>query len=450
MRKMSSFSIEEISEESFSTLDESMERPAFEKEEYIDILGRFKNIFEEDCKMTNKSFNQSGENSNYFTEDEEEEIKLNLFELDNDDLEENKDFKASTKIFKIRSKHNDRIYQKFKVEIFEEPDIIVNNLTEEINAKEEKNTNDTISLDMSDEMDKEEINKITLSNLEVENFIPVRTSYNLNGNYQNYLGMIMESIPVLLEQDYTNFINERKVHLPELKENKKTLLLDLDETLIHADFEEKFPVHDKEITFFEDGEEYKVNINLRPKVKEFLKKVSELFEVIVFTAGIKEYADAVLDFLDPEKSLIKHRLYRNSCICVNNAVHIKDLRIFSNRNLENIFIVDNSFYSFVNQPDNGILINSFYHNKDDNELINLFYYLRNYLLSSEDVRKSNEQIFNFKTMTEKARRNKSLRRYWYHLYLFLINEKLKIEIYSYFLKFFIDWLLVFKDFRDFW
>ena len=443
MRKMSNFAIEEITEESFSTLDESIERPslAFDKEEFFDILGKFKYIFEEDCNIRkNKEYKNDKFSSFLFEDEEEEEMKVNIpafdkdefLELDFNDNSDLKDFRAFKKIFKIKSKNNDRIYQKFKVEIFEEEEenenengkdysnyLFNNSKTQELtkiegNLVDDNYNNSFASINLALGNKDIEFEKDFLKeNLEVDNFQAVPSSFNYNGNYQNYLGRIMESIPVLLMQDYSNLINQRKVNLSdiEISKNKKTLILDLDETLVHSDFDENYKNHDKEITFILNNEEFKVNIILRPKVKEFLKKVNELFEVIVFTAGIKEYADAVLNYLDPENKIFKHRFYRDSCICVNDCIHIKDLRIFSNRKLQNLVIVDNSFYSFVNQPDNGILINSFYQNDKDNELINLFNYLNNYILNAEDVRCSNESIFNFKSMSEKSRRNESLRRY---------------------------------------
>jgi CTD small phosphatase-like protein 2 len=56
------------------------------------------------------------------------------------------------------------------------------------------------------------------------------------------------------------------------------------------------------------------------------------FEIIVFTASQQEYADAILDELDPEKEIFQHRLYRHHCWVLENQMHVKDIRII-NRNL---------------------------------------------------------------------------------------------------------------------
>lgn len=99
----------------------------------------------------------------------------------------------------------------------------------------------------------------------------------------------------------------------------------------------------------------KLYMNIRPYAIECLKKASKHFEVIVFTASKKCYADAVLDYLDPSHEYIHHRLYRNDCT-FNEGVYIKDLRIFGDRKLQDMVIVDNALYSFAYQLDNGIPI----------------------------------------------------------------------------------------------
>ena len=67
---------------------------------------------------------------------------------------------------------------------------------------------------------------------------------------------------------------------------------------------------------------------------------------MIFTASHQSYADVVLDYLDPKRELIEHRLYRDSCIVTEEGVYIKDLRIIKNRNLKEVVIIDNAVYSF--------------------------------------------------------------------------------------------------------
>jgi len=64
-------------------------------------------------------------------------------------------------------------------------------------------------------------------------------------------------------------------------------------------------------------------------------------EIIVFTASEQNYADPVLDLIDPAHKIFDYRLYWDKCIRTPDRKGIKDLRIFQNRSLKNIVLVDN-------------------------------------------------------------------------------------------------------------
>lgn len=120
---------------------------------------------------------------------------------------------------------------------------------------------------------------------------------------------------------------------------------------------------------------------------------------MVFTASHKAYADVVLDHLDPERSLIQYRLYRDHCIRTEEGIYIKDLRIITNRQLKDLIIVDNAVYSFGYQLDNGIPIIPFYDDKSDEELMHLIFYI-NCLANCQDVREQNRKAFQLKDLQE--------------------------------------------------
>lgn len=63
-----------------------------------------------------------------------------------------------------------------------------------------------------------------------------------------------------------------------------TLVLDLDETLIHANIHSGYG-YDFKITLNDKGRIFDLFINMRPFVKEFINEVSKHFEVVLFTAG---------------------------------------------------------------------------------------------------------------------------------------------------------------------
>lgn len=189
-------------------------------------------------------------------------------------------------------------------------------------------------------------------------------------------------------------IKAKEIELPRLPgyENRKTVIFDLDETLIHCarDFGTCKP--DVYIPIvFTNGDFIEAGINIRPYVKECLEECGKYMEVMVFTASNKTYADAVLDYLDPDGMLIHHRLYRDHCIFVDQNP-VKDLRIIKNRDLKDIVIVDNCAYCFGYQLENGIPIIAWTDDKFDRELYNLTHYIRQ-LATVNDVRPLNRETF---------------------------------------------------------
>jgi CTD small phosphatase-like protein 2 len=95
---------------------------------------------------------------------------------------------------------------------------------------------------------------------------------------------------------------------------------------------------------------------------------------MIFTASHSCYADEILNYLDPKKELIQHRLYREHCHVSNEGYFVKDLRIIG-RSLRNLLLVDNAAYSYAYQLDNGVPILPYFQGKNDFELKALGDYL---------------------------------------------------------------------------
>jgi CTD small phosphatase-like protein 2 len=118
----------------------------------------------------------------------------------------------------------------------------------------------------------------------------------------------------------------------------------------------------------------------------------------VFTAAEKTYADLILDVIDPEKKWIKHRLYRDHCFRSEEGVYVKDLRIVSDRDIEDVVLVDNCMLSFSHQLENGIPICAYVgNNPDDSELLYLITYLDE-AFHQDDIRDANAKTFKLKSI----------------------------------------------------
>lgn len=144
-------------------------------------------------------------------------------------------------------------------------------------------------------------------------------------------------------------------YLPVLTEAQQkktyTLVLDLDETLVH---------------YFEIGTRGKFLI--RPGVDSFLAEMEKYFEIVIFTAAIQEYADWAISQITQNKS-IKYRLYRQHTIPWG-SVYIKDLSRLG-RDLKRVIIVDNVPENFQLQQENGIFITSWFDDVTDTALSEL-------------------------------------------------------------------------------
>ena len=174
------------------------------------------------------------------------------------------------------------------------------------------------------------------------------------------------------------------------KNNKKTLILDLDETLVHSLFQpEKADNNiikpDIYLKIFFNNKFQEIFVYKRPYLDIFLKEMRSIYNIYVFTASIEKYAKPLLDKLD-KNNLILKKFYRESCL-LSEGKFIKDLNSLNlNIKLKDVIIIDNNPFSYKFNKNNGIPIKSWHFDKSDTELIKIIPLLK-YLAKTEDVRK---------------------------------------------------------------
>ncbi|CUS20585.1 LAQU0S01e09978g1_1 [Lachancea quebecensis] len=162
------------------------------------------------------------------------------------------------------------------------------------------------------------------------------------------------------------------------RRKRRTLVLDLDETLIHSmsrgtSSSNSSQGHMVEVKFATSGISTLYHVHKRPYCDLFLTKIAKWYDLVVFTASMKEYADPVIDWLESSfPGKFSRRLYRQDCILRDGVGYIKDLSVvMPNASLSDIFIIDNSPVSYAMHVDNAIQVEGWISDPTDTDLLNL-------------------------------------------------------------------------------
>ncbi|XP_018449441.1 uncharacterized protein LOC108820908 [Raphanus sativus] len=165
-------------------------------------------------------------------------------------------------------------------------------------------------------------------------------------------------------------LEKHKHHHGKRNDKKRTIVLDLDETLVHSSMDPPVRAHvDFMVRLKIQGVVIPMFVVKRPGVTEFLDRIGKNYRVAVFTAGLPEYASQVLDKLDKNR-VISQRLYRDSCTDINGR-YAKDLSLVAKTDFGSVLLVDDNPFSYSLQQDNGVHIKPFVDDMEDQELMKL-------------------------------------------------------------------------------
>ena len=154
----------------------------------------------------------------------------------------------------------------------------------------------------------------------------------------------------------TNELKNKKYYLPEIKKDKEySLILDLEDTLIHSKRDFNFR---KKLNLCNINKKI---IILRPYLLEFLYEMKQIFELILFSSNTPEYVNPILNIIQKDKNYFDFVLYRHHITLDDEGNNVKNLELLG-RDLKKVIIIDDISRYFKLQKENGINIKPFYGN----------------------------------------------------------------------------------------
>lgn len=169
-----------------------------------------------------------------------------------------------------------------------------------------------------------------------------------------------------------------------------TVVLDLDGTLISSFTPRRAPSLPPGSKAYVVGRGAKLNPNgvlvvERPELAHFFRELNKFAEVVLFTAGLEDYAAPICNALEKSYGHFTARLFRPATVACDVYPCVKDLSLLG-RDLKRTVLVDDTPLAFLRQPDNGVPIFNFRGDVDDRVLPEAILPLLEQLAASEDVR----------------------------------------------------------------
>ena len=167
-------------------------------------------------------------------------------------------------------------------------------------------------------------------------------------------------------------VQEQNVKLPERRpgDNRLALYLEIDDTILHTF------IYDENFGFMSDPNardpEYElefgekripIKVYMRDCAQEFLdflRASKDKIEPIVYTSGVAQYTDMLLNLIDPKREIFEHRLYQPACYVFEKKDEkifymIKDISRFkTQRDMKRSVILDPNPLNFMLSPENGL------------------------------------------------------------------------------------------------
>lgn len=162
------------------------------------------------------------------------------------------------------------------------------------------------------------------------------------------------------------------------------LILDLDETLLHASegLLGRFP--DLQVGYY--------SIYVRPHAQAFVQTVAKWYELAVWTSASREYALQLVEHIFPDPPQLHFIWTRERCTRVydpdsNERYWVKDLKKVRRKgySLKQVLVLDDSPEKLERHYGNWLPIPPYFGEPDDSELLELLPFLE-YLSQQENVR----------------------------------------------------------------
>ena len=165
--------------------------------------------------------------------------------------------------------------------------------------------------------------------------------------------------------------------LMDTKKYKFTIIIELDETLVH---------------YCEENDNYYAKVRFGSE--NFLKNISNFFEIIIVSTSGKEYSNIIIDNLNKDdKCYVEHRIF------IEDFDEKQDLSNINRDFKKTLFVCHD--YEFINSPkDNTILLKEFLGEEDDREIVKLYSELKQFINSYEE---KNEENFDIRYIIPKIR-----------------------------------------------